>query len=195
MPQSPQLLAQELAEHKRQIVADYRRHRSPQRFFADHTALLSHTVTALWRQMQPAGELALLALGGFGRGEMYPHSDVDLGIAAADSLNETQQRQIETWLQTLWDIGLNPSLKTGSVAELCAGAAEDLTGDTSLLEARLLHGSQELFARLRRDLDVQRDLTAFAEGKPLELQQRHLKAQAGRFTACTARTNPCPKAT
>ena len=68
MPQSPQLLAQELAEHKRQIVADYRRHRSPQRFFADHTALLSHTVTALWRQMQPAGELALLALGGFGRG-------------------------------------------------------------------------------------------------------------------------------
>ena len=55
MPQSPQLLAQELAEHKRQIVADYRRHRSPQRFFADHTALLSHTVTALWRQMQPTG--------------------------------------------------------------------------------------------------------------------------------------------
>ena len=135
MPQSPQLLAQELAEHKRQIVADYRRRRSPQRFFAAYSALLSHTVTTLWRQMQLEGELALLALGGFGRGEMYPHSDVDLGIVAADALNETQQQQIETWLQTLWDMGLNPSLKTGSVAELCAGAAEDLPGDTSLLEA------------------------------------------------------------
>lgn len=190
MPQSPQLLAQELAEHKRQIVADYRRHRSPQRFFAAYSALLSHTVTALWRQMQPAGELALLALGGFGRGEMYPHSDVDLGIAAADSLNETQQQQIETWLQTLWDMGLNPSLKTGSVAELCVGAAEDLTGDTSLLEARLLHGSQELFARLRRDLDVQRDLTAFVEGKLLELQQRHLKAQAGSSLEPNLKTCP-----
>ena len=61
MPQSPQLLAQELTEHKRQIVADYRRHRSPQRFFAAYSALLSHTVTALWRQMQPEGELALRA--------------------------------------------------------------------------------------------------------------------------------------
>ena len=190
MPQSPQLLAQELAEHKRQIVADYRRHRSPQRFFAAYSALLSHTVTALWRQMQPAGELALLALGGFGRGEMYPHSDVDLGIVAADALNESQQQQIETWLQTLWDMGLNPSLKTGSVAELCAGAAEDLTGDTSLLEARLLHGSQELFARLHRDLDVQRDLTAFAEGKLLELQQRHLKAQAGSSLEPNLKTCP-----
>ena len=190
MPQSPQLLAQELAEHKRQIVADYRRHRSPQRFFAAYSALLAHTVTALWQQMQPEGELALLALGGFGRGEMYPHSDVDLGIVAADALNETQQQQIETWLQTLWDMGLNPSLKTGSVAELCAGAAEDLTGDTSLLEARLLHGSRELFARLRRDLDVQRDLTAFAEGKLLELQQRHLKAQAGSSLEPNLKTCP-----
>ncbi|WP_225747963.1 [protein-PII] uridylyltransferase [Eikenella sp. Marseille-P7795] len=193
MPQTVHTLAQELAGRKQQIIAAYRAHRNPQRFFADYGAALSQTVVALWRQMLPLQErepLALMALGGFGRGEMYPFSDVDLGIAAAGELNEAQRQKIEAWLQALWDMGLSPSLKTGSVAELCAGAAEDLTGDTSLLEARLLDGSAEVFERLRRELDIQRNPAAFAEGKLLELQQRHLKAQAGSSLEPNLKTCP-----
>lgn len=193
MPQTGQALAQELAAQKQQIISDYRRHCSPQRFFSAYSAALSRVVAALWRRMLPPKDrqpLALLALGGFGRGEMYPFSDVDLGIAAAGTLTEAQQQRIEAWLQALWDMGLNPSLKTGSVAELCAGATEDLTGDTALLEARLLDGDGEIFSRLRRELDVQRDPSAFAEGKLLELQQRHAKAQAGNSLEPNLKTCP-----
>lgn len=193
MPQTVQTLAQELAVQKQQIISDYRRHCSPQRFFSAYSAALSQAVVSLWRRMLPPEDrqpLALLALGGFGRGEMYPFSDVDLGIAAAGTLTEAQQQRIEVWLQALWDMGLTPSLKTGSVAELCTGAAEDLTGDTALLEARLLDGDGEIFGRLRRELDVQRDPSAFAEGKLLELQQRHAKSQAGNSLEPNLKTCP-----
>ncbi|QMT41545.1 [protein-PII] uridylyltransferase [Neisseria shayeganii] len=183
-------LAAELARRKADIIADYRRHRNPQVFFREYGAALAQLLAGLWQALPDTEGLCLLATGGFGRGEIYPFSDIDLALAADAALTPAQQSAAEMLVQQLWDCGLAPALKSGSIAELCASAAADLTGDTALLESRLLCGDAGVAQRLARALDLQRDVVGFIEGKLLEMQQRHAKAQAGSLLEPNVKTCP-----
>lgn len=184
------LHAAELARRRAEIIADYRRHRNPQVFFREYGAALAQLLAALWQALPDTDGLCLLATGGFGRGEIYPFSDIDLALAADAAFTPAQQAAAETLVQQLWDCGLTPALKSGSIAELCASAAGDLTGDTALLESRLLCGDADVAGHLARALDLQRDVVAFIEGKLLEMQQRHAKAQAGSLLEPNVKTCP-----
>ncbi len=170
-------VAQDLQFKKQELIAAYREKRRPNAFFQGYGAALEYALCVLWQDLFSGSPLCLLAIGGFGRAEMYPYSDLDLAIVAPHSLNPAEEERVAALVQTLWDIGLMPAAKVGSLNELCQSAQEDLSSDTALLEARFVCGNHVLADQLLQQLALQRDVAAFIEGKLLEQQQRHAKAQ------------------
>lgn len=186
-----QAVAQELQQRRQQIISAYCQRRQPQVFFEQHGAALDHALSRLWQEWFAGSGLCLLATGGFGRGEMYPYSDLDLAIAAAGALDAAQQEQVAAFVQLLWDLQLSPAVKVGSIDELCLSARDDLTGDTAFLEARFVCGDHRVADRLLQALNLQRDTAGFIEGKLLEQQQRHAKSQgAGSLLEANVKTAP-----
>jgi len=121
--------------------------------------------------------LALYAVGGFGRGELFPFSDVDLLVLTTPQPEPAAQRAIESFFTCLWDIGLKPGHAVRTVAECRDLAAGDATIYTSLLDARVLRGSTQLdpgFARLLIDADIW-PAPKYLEAKLAEEQQRRAR--------------------
>ena len=93
--------------------------------------------------------VALVAVGGFGRGESFPRSDLDLLVLVADDASARAHRAaIETFLARLWDEGLKPGHAVRTPPQ-CTDAAADLTVATAMMEARLLDGDAALFESMR----------------------------------------------
>ena len=93
-------------------------------------------------------DASLLAVGGYGRAELHPHSDVDLMILLADHCTDDSKQQIGEFLTALWDTGLDIGYSVRTIEETVAESTDDITIITSLLEARLLKGNQALFDKL-----------------------------------------------
>ena len=150
--------------------------RSLLRKLARHT---DDTLRQLWQRAGfPAG-YCLVAVGGFGRGELFPHSDVDVLLllpddARVDSDAELKTR-IESFIGSCWDTGLEIGSSVRTVGDCVEEAAKDVTVQTSLLEARLLAGSRTMFADLLTQLEGVLDPRAFFVAKTLEQRQRHNK--------------------
>src|SRR6202030_4511319 len=97
-----------------------------------------------------AGErLAIVAVGGYGRGEMAPYSDIDLLFLLPYKQTPHTEQVIEYLLYLLWDLGLKVGHATRSVEDCLRHAKADLTIRTSLLEARYVWGEQALFTVLK----------------------------------------------
>jgi len=96
-----------------------------------------------------ASDLALVAVGGYGRGELHPGSDVDIMILLGDEALDDRRSGLESFLTFLWDIGLEVGHSVRTVEDCAREGAADITVATSLMEARLLIGSPELFERMR----------------------------------------------
>jgi [protein-PII] uridylyltransferase len=137
---------------------------------------------ALWQQLlQPelAARLALLAVGGYGRGELHPQSDVDiLVLTPATALSAGDRSQLEQVITFLWDIGLEVGNSVRTAAECAEESAADVGVMTTLLEARLLSGSTGLLAEMRAALAPDKVWPShrFFEAKLQEQRDRHLKA-------------------
>ncbi len=141
--------------------------------------LTDHTLQQLWLDAGFDHRLALAAVGGFGRGELYPYSDVDVllllpnGTSAED--DETLKSQIEKFIGNCWDTGLEIGSSVRTVDECVQEASADITVQTSLLEARLICGDAVLFKTFQARFDAAMDPQAFFVAKTLELRQRHTK--------------------
>ena len=89
--------------------------------------------------------LALIAVGGYGRGEMSPHSDVDIAFVTPDKPTAWCEQVIEAILYYLWDLGLTVGHSSRSLNEVTRMAREDVTIRTALLEGRFLWGDQDVY--------------------------------------------------
>jgi [protein-PII] uridylyltransferase len=123
--------------------------------------------------------VAVVALGGYGRRELAPHSDVDLLFLHPGRVREGLRRFVERVLQLLWDVGLHVGHGVRSPRECVALAREDLHARTALAQARLVTGSPELFATLLEELAAglgsgrtRRELFDELRG---ELEERHAR--------------------
>jgi [protein-PII] uridylyltransferase len=96
-----------------------------------------------------AERLAILAVGGYGRAEMAPHSDVDIAFVTPMRRAPWCEQVIEAMLYLLWDLGLKVGHSSRTVADTIRMAKEDLTIRTALLEGRLVWGDQQLYEELR----------------------------------------------
>jgi [protein-PII] uridylyltransferase len=117
----------------------------------------------------------LVAVGGYGRAELFPHSDIDVLIIPAAVPDARQQACISTLVQLLWDMGLAVGHAVRTLAECRQQAGDDATVMTSMLESRYLCGLRRGFDELRRILRETLDPRAFLRAKLLEQQQRHTK--------------------
>ncbi len=106
-------------------------------------------LAALWdRQDWGSSELALVAVGGYGRSELHPHSDIDILILLGDDCQGCKN-QLESFLTLLWDVGLDMGHSVRSVTECAERAAADITVVTNLMEARVIRGSQRLMQQVQ----------------------------------------------
>jgi [protein-PII] uridylyltransferase len=87
---------------------------------------------------------ALVAVGGYGRGELHPCSDIDILLLVSEPPNEAERSQVERLIAFLWDIGLEVGHSVRTVDECVQESAADVSVMTTLLEARLLHGDAAL---------------------------------------------------
>jgi len=101
---------------------------------------------------------ALIAVGGYGREEMHPASDVDLLILLKHEPNETEQEQLSNFVTTLWDLGLEIGHSVRTLDECINEARNDLTVITNLIESRFLCGDNTLFAQLHDQLSPQKGI-------------------------------------
>src|SRR6516164_877411 len=128
--------------------------------------------------------LALVAVGGYGRGELAPYSDIDLLFLLPYKRTPHTEQVVEYLLYLLWDLGLKIGHATRSVEECLRHAKSDLTVRTGLLEARYLWGEQALFTELKRrfDADIVRGSAAeFVEAKLAERDARHRRLGDSRY--------------
>ena len=154
----------------------FQRDHRPYLYFRQHTAAADALLIALWQQhFSSCPHLCLLATGGYGRGELYPHSDLDLTILSPNELAEREQAAIVRFIQTLWDGKLAPAPQSGSLKQILQDAQDNLTTSTALLEARPLCGNIALAQQAIHTAQQQREIVPFIESKLLEMQQRHAK--------------------
>jgi [protein-PII] uridylyltransferase len=146
------------------------------RLLRDHARLVDRVLRGVWAECRMPGDLAALAVGGYGRGALFPHSDVDvLVLLPADGAPPASL--IEQFFATLWDIGIELSHAVRTVDECETEMVADVTVRTSLLENRFLCGARPVFRRFRERFAALLDVRAFYAAKALEQQQRHLKYQ------------------
>ncbi len=133
----------------------------------------------LWQHaLMPPGA-ALVAVGGYGRAELYPHSDVDVLVllppGPGHSGDESLKPAIERFITACWDIGLEIGSSVRTVDECIEESHRDLTVQTAVLESRYLCGARRVFDAFRRAYAEAMDAKAFLRAKMLEMHQRHQK--------------------
>jgi [protein-PII] uridylyltransferase len=133
----------------------------------------------LWQNAGFAPELALVAVGGFGRAELFPHSDVDVLVllppGQTPESDPALQAQLERFIGSCWDTGLEIGSSVRSLDECLAESAKDITVQTSLLESRRVTGNTKLFIEFQKQFQAAMDPQAFLMAKTLEMHQRHTK--------------------
>ncbi len=120
--------------------------RDIRRLVEDRAWFVDQILRAAWQRFDwnEDADIALVAVGGYGRGELHPYSDIDLLILLDDSDQEIFREAIEGFLTLLWDIGLEVGQSVRSVAECAEEARADLTVVTNLMESRTIAGPEHL---------------------------------------------------
>jgi [protein-PII] uridylyltransferase len=140
--------------------------------------LIDFLLQQAWRRSVPeASDVALVAVGGYGRGELHPGSDIDLLILLGDSDPAPLEESLSALLTFFWDIGLEVGQSVRTVDECVTEATQDITVITSLVEARLLCGPGPLFERLKIAIGSDRIWPSdrFFEAKLDEQKRRYQK--------------------
>ncbi len=143
----------------------------------DRARLVDIALRAAWVRHAGrfADDLALVAVGGYGRGELHPSSDIDIMVLLPKSDSADWQPDIEKFLTFLWDIGLEVGHSVRSIDDCQRECLADISVATTLFEARLLAGPESLFAGMRRALASDRLWSSqdFFEAKCREQSERH----------------------
>src|SRR4030095_5800543 len=121
------------------------------------------------------GTMALVVVCVYGRGELFPHSDVDVLILLDGEPSHDSRAKIEHLVGLLWDLGVALGHSVRTVEECRAEAAADVTVLTALLESRLIAGPRNLYAQLSRAVLGVLDRPAYFQAKVLEQRQRYTK--------------------
>lgn len=145
-----------------------------------HRALLIDQILhSLWQHNNlPESGLSLVAVGGYGRGELHPHSDIDVLLLChdEDTLNEHGE-SLQRFLTLLWDLKLDVGHSVRTLNECHQEAEKDLTIITNLMESRVIAGDQPLHQQLMHNIQPHKLWPAqqYFEAKWAELKERHRK--------------------
>ncbi len=144
--------------------------------------LTDQTLKTIWKSAGLPPEFALVAVGGYGRGELFPGSDVDVLVLLPNQMSLDQQPDIraalERFISCCWDTGLEIGSSVRTLDECMAEAQGDVTIQTALLECRWLCGQRSLFETLVCQMVDGIHVPTFWQAKKLEMRQRHQKYES-----------------
>ena len=164
-----------LAEQRAALQQRYLEYHSASELLRRHRQLIDGQLNAVWQHLEMPAGIALVAVGGYGRGQLFPCSDIDLLVLLPGASDEVLQQKLEQFIGMLWDIGLEVGHSVRTAAECAALAEQDITVQTSLLEARLLDGNRKLFRHFEKEFERTLDPRHFTKAKLLEQEQRHAR--------------------
>jgi [protein-PII] uridylyltransferase len=175
LPQAPgrARLKEILADGRVALREAYQVSPRPAVYLRRHSRLVDRVLQELWRELGLPSTAALVAVGGYGRRQLFPHSDVDILILLPRAAQPAVAARVEALIGTLWDIGLDVGHSVRTIPECIQQAEDDITVRTTLMESRLVTGSRRLFRRLHQSLDDGFDVPGFFDAKLLEQDQRH----------------------
>lgn len=170
-------LRTELSAERERLIAAFRQGAPVQRLLGGLCRAVDRLLQRVAREAGLTRHAAIVAVGGYGRGELFPHSDVDILIIPRADCSERQKAAIEDLVGILWDMGLHLGHSVRTVDECRSEAAQDVTILTSMLESRRVAGPPSLYGELARAIVGVLDAQSFFRAKVLEQQQRHTKFQ------------------
>lgn len=157
------------------IEASFLLHKNPTLLLKTQTQLIDKLLKAVWLQTNIHKSASLIAVGGYGRSELFPHSDIDLLILLPEQFPATENQKIEALVGLLWDIGLNVGHSVRTLHECLNEAKNDVTVQTNLLEARYLTGNKAQYHVFVSEITTQMHPAAFFAAKFKEQDNRHSK--------------------
>jgi [protein-PII] uridylyltransferase len=149
---SPIAAFKKAIRHAREVLdGRFTSGRDVRRLVEDRAWFVDQILREAWDRLSWSedADIALLAVGGYGRGELHPFSDIDLLILLDNADHETFREPIERFLTLLWDIGLEVGQSVRSVDECAEEARADLTVITNLMESRTIAGPERLRQRMQ----------------------------------------------
>ena len=151
----------------------YLKRAQPDRNLRRHAAVVDEAVSRIATDIHLPTKIAIAAVGGYGRGFLFPASDVDLLVLLPDGTSP--DALVEAFVSLLWDVGLEPGISVRTMAECIDEAAKDATVDTGLLEMRGVWGDAALVEALKSKLKKSRSVGAFFTAKIDEQKRRHAR--------------------
>lgn len=171
------------------LKKQYEGNPNPQKFFQEWTKSVDAILIQIWLNYPELKSFALVAVGGYGREEFYPYSDIDLLLLSPkNSLSElspTQTENLESLIGMFWNLGITFGNSIRTVSECIEEGLKDHTVATALCEARFLGGDKNLYTSFQHQLTNLQGKN-FLVQKYLEQRNRHLKHQ---FTAYNLEPN------
>lgn len=168
-----------IRQAKEVLDARFANGRDIRRLVEDRAWFVDQILREAWARFDWSedADIALLAVGGYGRGELHPYSDIDLLILLDSADHETFREPIEGFLTLLWDIGLEVGQSVRSVDECAEEARADLTVVTNLMESRTIAGPESLRRRMQEVTSPERMWPSkdFFLAKRQEQKARHAK--------------------
>ncbi len=164
-----------LTTARAELKARYLAKPEPAPHLQEIAALTDSLIQALADDIGLPRDYAIAAVGGYGRGYLYPSSDVDIVIVLPD--NTEPDAAVERFVSLLWDVGIEPGIAVRTIADCVSEAKKDVTVDTSLLDARAIWGDANRVAALEIALRRARDLQQFFAAKIEEQRKRHARHQ------------------
>ena len=137
--------------------------------------LVDGVLEDIWRDFALPASAALVAVGGYGRGELFPSSDVDLLFLLEATPDDDLRERLTQLIGLIWDIGLEIGHSVRTTEECLEEAGRDVTVQTNLLEARLVSGNPGLFEQFSLRLRSQLNIGQFFKAKRLEQEQRYTR--------------------
>jgi [protein-PII] uridylyltransferase len=168
---------QMLADGRARVREAYLRRPSARELLQGHARMVDELLRFIWRELALPRFLSLAAVGGYGRGQLFPWSDVDLLVLLPRDPDPELRHRLEYLVGLLWDIGLEVGHSVRTIEQCLEEAEKDVTVQTNLMEARLLAGSASQFRDFVTRMAAAMDPRSFAGAKLLEQQQRHVRQQ------------------
>ncbi len=156
------------------LQQEYQDHGKAQRLLLAHATLVDAHLKMAWQMLEMPAELSLIAVGGYGREELYPKSDIDLLILLPQQPDDALAQRLQELVGVFWDIGLEVGHSIRTIGD-CMAESSDVTVQTNLLEARIITGNLPLFQEMRETLTQHLGRRAFFLAKQQEQTQRHTR--------------------
>lgn len=173
--QSIQALRSHIKQEQAALEASFFEHETPAQLLKKHAQLIDKLLKQIWLDANIDKDVTLIAVGGYGRGELFPYSDIDLLILLPPAHGNQQNTKIEQLIGKLWDIGLNVGHSVRTLDECVTEAAQEVTIQTTLLESRLIAGKISHYQAFVTAINAAMKADLFFAEKFKEQDNRHAK--------------------